>query len=619
MKYLKKRHFLVIVMLLVPILSVAQRTYDVVVYGATPSGIAAAVNAANEGMQVALYEPTQYFGGLLTGGMSNTDFKTFESIGGTYFDFMSGIEKYYAKKYGPDSQQVSDCYKGAWYEPHVAEKVLMDMLTETGRIKLFLEHRLTKTHFLENDGKKQLTAISIAKEQDSIKVSAKVFIDATYEGDLMAMAESKYRVGRESRAEYGELFAGVKYYENGRLLIGSSGEGDHKIQCYNFRVCVTDEESNRVEIGKPEKYRREQFLPLLALLKTGEINAFEDQIVKIRRIPNNKADVNDLLYSPISLRMPGENYEWPDGDAEVRREIFNLHKNYTLGLFYFLRTDSEVPQNIREEVAKWGLPRDEFVSTDHFPPALYIREGRRMVSDFVIKEEHTQPTDGQIRAPLQQDAIAICDYSLDSHGNALAGTLYPKKTEGVFNRFVQPYQIPYSVTVPSNIDGLLVSCAVSASHVAYSSLRMEPTWTAIGQATGIAAAVAVKNKVNARDIDLSIVQSKLHKVGAKTIYLSDVPASSPHFELLQFFGTQGYFHLLPEYRNQNYIGRGTGEGMRGQHIRAYPFHDANIFEIMQKELAETWLDLADINDLNLAYEGKTRLQFLQEIFKASKR
>ena len=603
-----------------------EQTFDVVVYGATLSGIAAAVNAAKEGMLVGLFEETSHIGGMVSGGMSNPDFKTFESLGGTYKEFMDRVVRHYSKANGPDSKQVDECYHGAWYEPKVAKAVFMQMLSEHTNLEVFPENRLIKAIVATGkSGMKKLTSVQFkdAKSGRSLMVNAKVFIDATYEGDLLAKAGCRYQLGRESRQTYGELFAGVKYYSGGRFLIGSTGEGDRKIQCSNFRICMSRDPENYIPIEKPQNYRRDEFLSLLKLMQEGKITKLDNQIVKIRTIPNQKADFNDLMYSPVSLRLPGENYQWPEGDARVRKRIFERHKEYTLGLLYFLQHDEEVPDSIRKETLAWGLPKDEFQNSGHFPPMLYIREGRRLQGDFVLTEHDTQPPSGFIRAKLNTDAIAICDYSLDSHGNAPPGNLHPLVTEGVFNRWVQPYQIPYQVTVPAKVDGLLVSCAVSASHVAYSSLRMEPTWTAIGQAVGLAAAQAIGAGLEVRDINIERLQKKLHKLGAMTIYLGDVGPASPFFKAAQYFGTKGYFHGMPEYRNVPYIGRGSGKGMRGQHIQAYPYHHLRPDKTMDPELAGFWWKKAGMDrkppdwDLNSLSRGEflKKMMAYQEVNK----
>lgn len=573
---------------------------DLVVYGSTPAGIAAAVNAARHGLRVTVLEPTNHFGGMVTGGMSNTDFKSFEAVQGTYREFMDRIVEHYRKAYGPESRQVKDAFRGAWYEPKVASAVLRQMLDEAGA-GLLMESPIDSVEV----HKGRIRSVSTR----SGRLEAAFFIDATYEGDLLARAGCNHRIGRESRAEYGELFAGVKYYSEKQFLTGSTGEGDHRIQCYNFRICMTDDPANRVAIPKPAGYRREDYLELLKYLKQGLIRRVQNGIVKFTRIPNGKADVNDLMYAPVSLCMPGANYDWPAGDTGVRARIYERHKVWSLGLFWFLQNDPEVPQDIRLEASAWGLPKDEFVETGHFPPVLYVREGRRLKGSYVLTEADTQPTPGGVRAPLQHDSIAICDYSLDSHGNAPPTPYHPGVVEGAFNYSVVPYQLPYRVMVPAEVQNLLVPVAVSASHVAFSSLRMEPTWTALGQAAGIAAALGVRGSLAADQIPVREVQSLLHKSKALTIYVPDVPPDSPWFEAVQYFGNLGFFHDLPEYRNAPYPGRGKPLG-KGQWLERYPQHDLRPLESMTQELAQQWVARAGLREGALSHVGLNRGDFL---------
>ncbi|MEQ8879221.1 MAG: FAD-dependent oxidoreductase, partial [Cyclobacteriaceae bacterium] len=580
-------------------------------YGSTPSGISAAVNAASEGASVILLEPTGHFGGLVTGGMSNPDFKTFEALSGFYLDFMQRVVNYYEEKYGEDSRQVKDSYHGVWYEPHVAKEIFTALIEDAG-VELRLQEQLTEAVIV--DGKIE-SIITSSEDQETSRFNASVFIDATYEGDLMALAGCDFRVGRESRAEYGELYAGKKFYDGGKFLIGSTGEGDHRIQCYNFRLCMTDDPAIRVPVPKPQGYDRSAFLPLLELLKSGKITGFVNELIAVNRIPNGKADINDKMYSLYSLRLPGENYDWPNGGPLTRQKIFERHKSYTLGFLYFLQNDPEVPDKIREETSEWGFAKDEFPEYDHFSPALYVREGRRLKADFVLTEQDLLPTDESVRSPLKKDAIAICDYSMDSHGNTPPSSMHPDITEGVFNAYVVPYQIPYSVMVPKEVDGLLVTCAVSASHVAFSSLRMEPTWCALGQAAGMAAAMSLDGGL-VRKVDISILQQKLHQKGCMTVYVSDISPDSPHFEAVQYFGTQGFFNDLPEYKDVPHIGRGGKGGLPGQFILKYPYHDLSPDKILDKELAMKWTRMAGISIDRLQWTpGKTtRIEFLNKMY-----
>lgn len=591
---------LLILFLALTAAAVCDTRVDLVVYGSTPAGIAAAVNAARQGLRVNLLEPSNHFGGIVTGGMSNTDFKSFEAVQGTYREFMDRVIQHYAKTYGPDSRQVQDAFHGAWYEPKVAAAVLRQMLDESGA-SLSLE---SPVHDVEvQHGRIQAVTAKTGRFE------AAFFIDATYEGDLLALAGCNYRIGRESRAEYGELFAGVKYYNDKQFLAGSTGDGDHRVQCYNFRICMTDVPANRMQVPKPSGYRREDYLELLQFLKQGRVRSVQDGIVKFTRIPNGKADVNDLMYAPVSLRLPGANYEWPSGDAEVRARIFERHKTWSLGLFWFLQNDPEVPQSIRAEAAAWGLPKDEFLSTNHFPPVLYVREGRRLKGAYVLTERDTQPAAGSVRAPWQPDSVAICDYSLDSHGNSPSTPYHPGVVEGAFNYFVVPYQIPYRVMVPAEVENILVPVAVSASHVAFSSLRMEPTWTALGQAAGIAAALAVRGSLSASQISVRELQRLLHESKALTIYTPDVPPDSPWFAAVQFFGNLGFFHDLPEYRNAAHPGRGKPL-KKGQWLERYPLHDIKPGEPMTKELAQQWLSRVGLRPGALDHNGISRGDFL---------
>jgi len=592
-----------------------QASLDVLVYGSTPAGVAASIAASREGMNVVLVEPSDHFGGIMTGGLSNPDFKTFEALGGFYQEFMDSVLAHYTHTYGPDSKQVDDSYYGVWYEPRVAQKIFMDLLKKNN-VQLLMQHALRQVQLDSTNGNPQIKRVTFENRQGQIQqLTAEVFIDATYEGDLMAASGVPYRVGRESRSVYGELFAGVKYFSRDhKFLPGSTGAGDHKIQCFNFRLCMTDSLENRITVWKPEHYQRERYDRLLELIEEGQVKSLHD-VIKFRYLPNRKADINDPLYSPFGIRLMEAQHAWPEGDSATRADIFQQHKDYTLGLLYFMQNDTTVPASIREEASAWGFARDEFEETNGFSPALYLREGRRMKSDFVLTEHDTQPeVPGQVRAKLHADAVAICDYSMDSHGNGAPIPFHPGVTEGAFNFYVQPYQLPYRIMLPPRTEGLLVPVAVSASHVAYSSLRMEPTWTSLGYAAGLAAAQAVIGKKQLRSIDVAVLQKTIHKYNAFTVYVTDVGPRDEFFKVAQFLGTQGYFHGLFEYENVPYIGRGSGKGMRGQYIAAYPYHKIHPDKMMDATLAQRWNEMAGTD---LLYEGKLRKAFLQEIYSAS--
>ena len=590
-----------------------KNSYDLLVYGATPAGISSAVSAAREGLEVAIVEESDRIGGMVAGGMSNTDFKSFESVQGFYKEFMDAIVAYYEEKYGPGSQQVKDCYRGAWYEPHVALEVFQNFIhQERSKITLYMQHRLVKALVKEEgQGKRRLYAADFQdlKSQKPVQLTSRVFVDATYEGDLMASAGVSYTVGRESRFKYGERWAGRIYFKDRRLQLGSTGEGDKRVQCYNFRICMSKDPGNRIPIEKPANYDRSEFIPLLEKIQSGEITKIDWQIIGIRGIPNNKADFNDKLYSPVSLRLMGENDEWPEGDPATRRRIFNRFKDYSLGLIWFLQNDPELPKTIRDEALQWGLPKDEFQEYGNFPPFLYVREARRMVGDYVFIEPGTQRAPGAVRAVLNTRSIAINDYSMDSHGVAPPDAYYPDVTEGAFNYYVLPYQIPYDVIVPANVEGLLVPVCVSASHVAFCSIRMEPTWTALGQAAGIAAALSLQQKVSLEQVEVLDIQGKLHQKGAVTFYVTDVLPGHPAFEAAQYFGTRGFFHSLISSDSVAFEGR--GEYLIGQWHGPHPHHQVGVDQIMDNQLAAHWNELAG---QKLDHKNKTRGQFLIELY-----
>ena len=421
-----------------------------------------------------------------------------------------------------------------------------------------------------------------------MELGARIFIDATYEGDLMAATGVPYTVGREGRKDYGELFAGRKFYSERRFLPGSTGEGDEHVQCFNFRITMTTDPANRVPIAKPGTYRRGDYEPLLAWMHSGRIKAVAEGVVKFRHIPNQKADVNDIMSAPLSLRLLAENDEWPEGTPEQRQKIFGRFKDYSLGLFWFLQNDPEVPAAIREEARTWGLPRDEFPEHGHFPPYLYIREGRRMSGDFIYSENHTQPQIAlnQVRAPIFTDSIAIGDNSIDSHGELPPIAYHPGVTDGSYGFATVPFQIPYRIMLPPNVAGLLVPVALSATHVGYSAVRMEPTWTAIGQAAGLAAAQALRSAKPLRSIDVAQLQSRLHKLGATTVYTTDVLPGDPNYELVQRIGTAGYLHDIydPRSATPKPAAAIPGTQWRGP----ADLHDVNLAAPVGAELLGKW-------------------------------
>jgi hypothetical protein len=559
--------------------------YEVVVVGATPAGVAAAVNAAREGHSVALTEESTHIGGLVSGGLSNTDFKHIESVQGTFREFMRRVVAIYSERYGPNSAQVKESVQGGYYEPHVATRAFQEMLRGEAKLRVLLKHRFVSVQMREG----KIAAARFEKlDGAAAELTARVFIDATYEGDLMAAAGVPYTVGREGRKDYGELLAGRKFYSERRFLPGSTGEGDGHVQCFNFRITMTTDPANRVPIERPSTYRRADYEALLPWMDSGKIKTVAEGVVRFRHIPNRKADVNDVMHAPLSLRLLAENDEWPEGTPEQRARIFARFRDYSLGLFWFLQNDPAVPKAIREEALGWGLPRDEFIETRHFPPYLYIREGRRMLGKFVYTENDTQPqlSANSVRAPLFQDSIAIGDYPIDSHGELPPIAYHPGVTDGSYGFSTVPFQVPFRIMVPPNVSNLLVPVALSATHVGYSAVRMEPTWTAIGQAAGLAAAQAARRGKAVGDIDVLALQRRLHQLEAATVYVTDVLPGHPQYQLVQRMGNRGFLHDIYDPRRDT---PKATEGIPGTQWRTQAdLHDARLDAATGEELFAKW-------------------------------
>lgn len=579
-----------------------QRSADVLIYGATPAGVAAAVHAAREGMTVVLAEESGHVGGLVSGGLSNTDFRTFESLGGFFREFMHRVEQHAIATHGADSQQVIDCQKGGYYEPGVAREVLEALMSETGKVSVLLHHRLSDVAVTPDTKQLRGATFTDLKNDQAVKIDAKVLIDATYEGDLLAAAGVPYAVGCEGKDAYGESLA--------------FDEPNSWVQTYNFRATLTRDPDNRLPIEKPENYDRKDYELLAESFKSGRVRAWANPdrapVLKVRPIANLKADFNDDANSPVSLSLKNVNHPWPEGSPETRQAIYQRYKDYSLGLFWFLGNDPDVPESVRQQMLQWGLPKDEYVDNDHWSPALYVREGRRMIGEKVFTEHDTQNPSDSVRAPIRRDAVAMGDYSLNCHG---VYSPAPGVNVGRIGKLTRPFGVPYWVMLPQEHNGLLVPVAVSSSHVGFSALRMEPVWIGLGQAAGVAAAMAVRQQIEVRDVDILALQLRLHELGAMTVYVSDLaqqpttitrpawdppgtyevnlvqwPPASSYFRAIQLFGTYGFFHHLvePSEANSKTSGRATG-----QWRLAILGHQVDPNAAIDAALAKQWLQLAE--------------------------
>lgn len=533
MHFLRRRSlaiFLSIFLIFVPRIfassTSASASYDLVVYGATAGGAITAVAAAREGLRVVLLEPGNHVGGMLTGGLSATDVGDRNVIGGYALEFFERTGQYY------DMPQFDQTV--AWrFEPHVGEEILRSMLKESG-VDIRFHERLREKDGVAKTGNR---LVSITTEDGAVWIG-KVFADATYEGDLMAAAGVSYAWGREGVAQYGESLAGVRaespghqfkfklsaHGPDGKLLPeitpgppAPAGSADQKVQSYNFRLILTQDRRNQIPFPKPHNYHPRSYQLLANYIRGfvrqyGRVPRFDELTIQIG-IPGHKADFNNN--GPFSTDYIGGDWKFPNASYAEREAIWQDHANYTKGFFYFLAHDSEVPAQLRQQVNTWGLAKDEFTDTNHWPAQLYVRESRRMIGGYVMTQKDVQ-TDR-----TQPDAIGMGSYNIDSHNfERVAMPDGNVQNEGDTEVPVRPYQIPYRVLLPKReqASNLLVPVCVSASHVAYSSLRMEPQYMILGQAAGVAASLAVKENTAVQEIDRKALHDRLSKGGAILVY-----------------------------------------------------------------------------------------------------
>ncbi|GMW03808.1 MAG: hypothetical protein AMXMBFR84_49420 [Candidatus Hydrogenedentota bacterium] len=517
------------------------RECDVVVVGATPGGIAAAVTAARLGQNVVLIEYRSHVGGLSASGLGKSDIVVGGAVGGIWTEFKKRIHDHYVAAYGADSEAVKICKAGTFYEPHVAESVFMDMLSDAG-VDLFKKHRLMEA--IRNGDR--LTAVRV-KNRESGKIRefrAQVFVDGTYEGDLAAFAGAAYRLGRESRTEFNEPHAGVIYMDHSsrKFLPGTTGEGDDRLPAFTYRLCLTNQPENSVPVAMPEGYDRNRYTNYFLDLKLGRL----DTIVKalsIAPIPNGKFDANMKPW-PLGFPFAEENIGYIEADWDEREAMEAHLRNLTLGLVYFLQNDPEIADEQRNDALQYGLPKDEFLDTGHFPWALYVREGRRIVGEYTLTENDVTYGPGMMRAPIHRDAVATGEFPIDAFPTRKYEPGHEAALEGyilMLGEYTKPYQIPYGCMVPEKVNGLIAPVPVSATHIAFSTVRLEPTWLSLGQAAGIAADLAIRGETEIRDVSIDALQAKLIAEGQVLSYFSDIDAASPYWSAVQRLGTEGFF------------------------------------------------------------------------------
>jgi len=526
-----------LLLLLVAAQATAEGTYDLVVYGGTSAGVSAAVEAARDGRSVVLVCPDKHLGGLSAGGLGWTDTGRKEVIGGLAREFYHRVWKHYQsdgawrwqtrEEYGNKGQgtaAIDGEKRTMWiFEPHVAEAVFDAMVAEA-KIPVVRNAWLDREKGVEKtDGR--ITAITTL---DGKTYRSRMFIDATYEGDLMAAAGVSYHVGRESSDTYGEEWNGVQkaarhhghnfpegvspYVKPGdpssgllpRISSdppGEDGQGDRRVQAYCFRMCLTNVAENRVPFPKPEGYDPSQYELILRVFDTGWRQTFN----KFDPIPNHKTDTNN--HGPFSTDNIGFNYDYPDAGYAERKQIIARHRLWQQGLMWTLANHPRVPEKIRTQVARWGLARDEFADNGNWPYQIYVREARRMASEFVVTENHLR------RRKPSPRSIGMGSYGMDSHHVQRYVTQSGEvRNEGdVEVSTGGPYPIDYGALVPrqEECENLLVPVCVSCSHIAFGSIRMEPVFMILGQSAATAAAMAIDDGLPVQKVDYPRLRKRL--------------------------------------------------------------------------------------------------------------
>ncbi|MFN3150086.1 FAD-dependent oxidoreductase [Bremerella sp.] len=519
--------------------------YDLVVYGGTSAGVAAAVQAKQMGKTVVIVSPDTHLGGLSSSGLGRTDSGRQNAIGGIAKEFYHRVYQHYAKPESwphqtpeaylaqREAHGASDANNETWwvFEPHVAESVFEQFVQENN-IEVLRDEWLDRKKGVHMEGKQIVSITTLSGKT----FSGKMFIDATYEGDLMAAAGVTYTVGRESNAKYGEVGNGVevaKNVKNHRFRVpvdpyvtpgdpssglvwgvhdqgpGEEGTGDRRVQAYCYRMCMSRIPENSVPFPKPAGYDESVYELLFRSYEAG------DPRVPLHPAPapNGKTDTNNN--GAFSTDNIGMNYDYPEASFEARREILKQHMTYQQGLMWTLANHPRVPKQVRDEMAQWGLAKDEFVDNDHWPYQIYVREARRMVSDYVQTEHDCR------RLRICEDSVGLGSYNMDSHNVqrfvTADGTVQNEGDVQVATG--GSYAISYRSLIPKQgeVTNVLVPCCLSSSHIAFGSIRMEPVFMILGQSSATAAALAIDQDVALQDLPYPALKAQLEKDGQQLV------------------------------------------------------------------------------------------------------
>ena len=528
--------------------------YDLVVYGGTAAAVTAAVQAKLMGKTVVIVSPDKHLGGLSSGGLGFTDTGNKAVIGGLAREFYHRVWQHYNEpatwkwekraEYGNKGQgtpAIDGEQRTMWiFEPHVAEQVFEELIKAHG-IPVHRNEWLNRQTGVEKSSGR-ITSITMLSGK---RYAGKMFIDSTYEGDLMAAAGVDYHVGREANSVYGEKWNGVQtgvlhhrhhfgavqqkispYIIPGdpksgvlpRISTappGEYGQGDKRVQAYCFRMCLTDHPGNRVPFPKPAGYDPKQYELLVRIFEAGWRETFQ----KFDRIPNHKTDTNN--HGPMSTDNIGYNYDYPEASYERRREIIREHEAYQKGWLYFIANDPRVPRDVQMEMRRWGLARDEFKDNGNWPHQIYVREARRMIGSYVMTEHEL------LKQRPTPDSVGMGSYGIDSHNiqRYITPEGYVQNEGDIGVSTNGPYQIAYGSLVPKKgqSDNLLVTICVSSSHIAFGSIRMEPVFMILGQSAATAAVMAIEGNTTVQDVPYSKLRERLLKDKQILEYSSATP------------------------------------------------------------------------------------------------
>lgn len=526
--------------------------YDFVVVGGTGSGVLCAVRAAREGCKVLLVQHNRHIGGMMANGLMQWDALYGGPRAPLFTELLGNIEKHYVDTYGKDSphhqtmRYTHEHYPVGWAEPHVAEREFHRLIAGEANITLLYSHYPVEAK-LDGALIKAVTLREYGTEND-IQVTGTTFADATYEGDLFALARIPYRSGREARDEYDEPHAGKVFCNvggepapkdaiEGRLNIRPYGQSqgsidptspftaDNAIQAYNYRFCVSKDPNNRVLPEKPANYNREEYVN------------YGRKSIATNPGPNLKSHMN----SPI---LPGENHAYPEASWPEREKIIARHRDFALGLMWFLQNDESLSEKQREGFRQWGLAKDEFLDHGHIPYEMYVREARRTVGRHVFTEHDNSLSKDYARTPIFEDSIAITDWYMDSHScttETRPGYHYDGKL--ILTEESRPAQIPYRSLLSKEIENILVPVCLSSTHIAWGAIRLEPVWMQTGEAAGFAAALAKKDGVTVGALNADKLVRTLAEKRQLISFFNDVKVTgeAAWIPAVQYFGTKGFF------------------------------------------------------------------------------